>query len=590
MIIRVLFFFWLALAGVATALEIQVDLLDSPDRSRFSARGEVVLELYQPTAEQVAHTKKLLSQPGPVKVTIEGSDAVLWLADQKLADIKPDQASRWNTTPYSLAQTFASRLRQAHQGPPPLSLSPDGLVVPVDENRTARIQGAPTEKPVLTNDSPHTAEVEFDGQQVQVRGLQPGQGTVTLDWGERRLELPYKVRYWAGRIPQRIDLSLTGPATHETVRQAVLRELLDSVHPTASVELTLPGKFQEGGQTITIRARGWELLPVEREVGLTLSRSSLALEPAQALALSNRPEKIGSPGWLFDRLLPAGPTRLLFHHRNNPGEVLRYVEVVVDNQDSRTARLHSVIASFGPSEDEIHVGHIATLRFVERLLQRQGQVLRIEPGQSRVIDRLKMKPGWTISGMAHLTPLDGAKLRLRVRVVSPSEPFRDEYVVTPPNTRTARGLFAADLEKAYSHILGSRYTYIDLGGEPFLEDPETGESSPGNFGTVYRVQLVLHNPAEIPREAWLEFVPGGGPARGVVLVDRQLMDVAMGNSRTRIPLSRWTLEPGETREVVIETLPQSGSNYPVRLVVQSEYEAREETTLEPQQVPSVLIP
>ncbi len=36
-------------------------------------------------------------------------------------------------------------------------------------------------------------------------------------------------------------------------------------------------------------------------------------------------------------------------------------------------------------------------------------------------------------------------------------------------------------------------------------------------------------------------------------------------------LGRWTLAPGEVREVRLETFPQSGSNYPINIEVHSDF-------------------
>lgn len=581
---------WLFLAAPSLALPVTVQWLEGPARARFSVYGEVVFELIDASPQEAERVRKQLEAGTEFKVTASGPDAILWVSGQQLGSINPGQAERWNTTPYSLAATFVERLRKATQGAPALRFEPDGLIVPLDEGREAVVVGGLAQAPEVSNSNPGAATVEFDGKRVRLKGLAAGDGRIRLDWGSRTLELPFKVRPWAGRLPESVNLRLTGRLEPAVFREALERELLNGLYPGAKLSVAVPAKLEGGSFELAASAEGPGLLPVSGKLKVNLNKQEFNLAEAQALALSNRPEKILSTGWLFDRALPTGPTRVLYHHRNDPGGPERYLEMLVENLDSKPNRFHTVMASYGPSPDEIHVGHTATLRFVERVLSDEGQMLSLEAGQTRLLDRLRMKPGQTVSGMAYLTPLDGARLRLKLRVVSQTEEFVDDYAPTPPNSRTARGLYAPSVSQNYSHQLGGRYTYITLGDTPFLEDPETGEASPGNFGAVYRLQLALYNPADEVREAWLEFVPGGGPARGVVLVDNRLLDVAMGNSRTRIPLARWELEPGERRYVNIETIPQSGSNYPVRLVVQSQFESREDLEVEAQAAPPPLIP
>jgi hypothetical protein len=60
--------------------------------------------------------------------------------------------------------------------------------------------------------------------------------------------------------------------------------------------------------------------------------------------------------------------------------------------------------------------------------------------------------------------------------------------------------------------------------------------------------------------------PAGGPARGVLLVDGALIETAMIQRNAEAPISSYLLGPGQTRTIHIVTMPQAGSNYPVRIV------------------------
>ncbi len=455
--------------------------------------------------------------------------------------------------------------------PKPPKLVPSSLLVPLGERRTAKWVDGSAEAEVSVGD-PNVAGVEVNGRTLVVTGLASGDTQIVVAVGDHMLTLPVSVRPRAARLPETLDLSVTGDKLD--LKAALERVLYDkgALHARARLYVTADPKFANGGTfTINVSADGPDLLPTSGKIKLTLARPTLDLVPAETLALSNRPEKITGTGWLLDRVLPAAaPTRLLYHHRNVPGEPERSLEVVVTNPGPTPARVHVVLASVGPSQDEIYAGHLAAARFLSRVGGREGVVLRLAPGQKMVIDRLALKSGQTVSGMGLLTPLEGPPLRLQLRVVSETEAFTDELPVSETEGRTARGLFPPMVEATYSNHAGGKYTYINLGDEPFVTDAQTSERSPGNFGTVYRIRLVLTNPTPEPQEVNLGFQGRGGPARGLVFVDDRLVETAMAG-QTPLPLAKWTLEPGEKREVYLETFPQSGSNYPVSLVVSSKF-------------------
>ena len=53
-----------------------------------------------------------------------------------------------------------------------------------------------------------------------------------------------------------------------------------------------------------------------------------------------------------------------------------------------------------------------------------------------------------------------------------------------------------------------------------------------------------------------------------LLVDRdRFVETALLKRDSESTVATYTLQPGETRAINLETMPQGGSNYPVRLVV-----------------------
>ena len=186
-----------------------------------------------------------------------------------------------------------------------------------------------------------------------------------------------------------------------------------------------------------------------------------------------------------------------------------------------------------------------------------------------------------MSGMAYFQDLSRAQGPVEIKVVATSGdgalPTHDASNRDPG--RTASGVFPGDILTDASHLLGGPFTYLEFGGEPYEKDVVGGHPSYGNFGTVYRTRLVLKNPASDERQAYVGFASGGGAARGVLSLDGELFNLPMGVTGDGIPVRTYTLGPGESRQVDVELFPQAGSNYPVRVVVRSDFERREKQEL-----------
>lgn len=417
------------------------------------------------------------------------------------------------------------------------------------------------------------ASVEVAGGEVRVTGLARGNATVTLSWAEDSLALPVQVRPWAARLPGRVDVPISGSMPYE---EAFRRVLLgrSAPHPEAKVAVGFEKPPALGVDTpVRVSATGVGLLAAEGRVLARFVAAPVDVPRAGALIMSNRPEKVQAEGTLLQVPLPSAPVRLLVHHRNEPGSPERFLEVLVRNPHASPVRLFAVLAGVGPSQDEIFAGHLATRRFLDRLLACQGVTLRVAPGETLLVERLRMRPGQTVSEMGWLQPLEGNGVELTVRAVDSDggAPLQDLADPGPGPFPTGRGLFPAEIHASYAHDAGSRYTFIPLGDAPFTADPRTGEPNPGNFGVVHRLRILLGNPTGEPREVRLDFRPRGGPARGVFYVDGALVETPMASQGSPFRLGRWTLQPGEERDVFLETLPQSGSNYPVTLEVQSDF-------------------
>jgi len=565
----------LALPAWAEPAALTVQTLADPARARLCRDQEVVLEIEGGSAQDARRAVDLARRSGPAfRVTTSADRALLWSGPDLLAEITQTQAARWGTTPYSLARTFATRLEQARSGkvPSPPTLAPSRLAVPLGETRSARWLNVPG-TPTVEVSNPSVAEVQISGQEVRVAGQARGDATVTLSWPKVRLVLPLSVRPRAARLPSTLEVPLSGGLPpHEALRRVLLGRA--HPHPLARLETALPpAAAPDKPLAVEARASGPDLLEDSARIQVRFVPTPVEIPRAGGLVISNRPEKVQAAGILLRHALPAAPVRLLVHHRNAPEAPERFLEVLLHNRSGEPARVFTILAGVGPSQDEIFAGHLATRRFLEALKARQGVTLNLAAGETLLVERLRMKPGQTVSAMGWLQPQGQAVLEMTVRAVDDQgqAPDLDLADPGPGPFPTGRGYFPAEMSAAYAHDLGSRFTFIPLGDTPVTSDPATGEPNPGNFGVVQRLLVVLRNPTDQAREARLDFHPRGGPARGLVYVDGALVETPMATAASPSRLGRWTLAPGEVREVRLETFPQSGSNYPVNLEVHSDF-------------------
>jgi hypothetical protein len=481
--------------------------------------------------------------------------------------------------------------------PEPISWGRSEQVVPIGESRDLVVKLPSGVKLTLTTNDPEILEVvETSPGKYRLTGLSLGSTSLSASASNGRAvpDLPVRVLPWAARWDSGPgQLEFTGPADGKRVKTSLERWLTARALPGAQVSAQVKGAPEGQSWQFTAVAKAPGTITVEQTLKVEVKASpARPMVPAEVVLLSNHPEKIFGEGVLFRRRASAAAYRLMWHHRNDPEGVERYVAVQLTNPNPAPRKLRMIWSAYGPSPDEIHVGHTAALTFALDGMLGNGESITLPANGTRTVEIRRSKPGQTISGMAYLCDETGARLPLEVTVTA-SLPFTSapaEMVESRDPGRTASGVFPAEIEMDATHTLGGPFTYLEYGSEPYVQDVDAEHPSYGNFATMYRTRLVLHNPADSARQAYIGFSAPGGAARGVLLLDGTLYDLPMGRSGDGVPVTTVTLEPGEARQMDIEIFPQAGSNYPIRLVVRSDFERREKQEMEPGEAHRTLIP
>lgn len=581
---------WLLM--VLTAFALPIDLKQG-DTLIGTSGGETVFEVEPLSTQDLARLKSWLAKPGgKVKVSASGAKIVGAPVSLKVGN---RIARFWKSDSKSLAKMFAQRLdRIVGTGSP--SWGRAGQVVPLSESREVALRYYPRGGELSAEvEDPSIATVEnLGGGRFKVAGVGRGRTRLVVSGaGVTIPALPIQVKPWAarwGKGPERIEFF--GAAGPKRIRQTLTRWLSARTLLGANTVLKA-AESEDDTLKFVARASAPGALPVETSMTIKpVIHPAQRLNPAASLLLSNHPEKVFEEGVLYQRQAPGPSFRTMWHHRNDPEGPDRYLILQLKNPTPSPRRLRILWSSYGPSPDEIHVGHTAAFEYIMAARDGLSERMVLPPNGLRTVEIRMVKAGQTMSGVAYVEDESGSDAPLEFRVVAAdgNGPIPTAEAVSRDPGRTASGLFPGEVRTDETHLLGGPFTFIEYGGEPYVQDIEKGGPSYGNFGTVYRTRLVLKNTTDEERTATLGFASAGGAARGVLRVDEVIYDLPMGRTGNGIDVCTYQVPAQQEIQVDLELFPQAGSNYPIRVVVRSDYQRFEKLEVTPKYPLEPMVP
>jgi len=530
-------------------------------------------------AEEIARRLNALAEAGvraeDIRFQRERRSYLITAAGERIVEIHARMAEYHQSTPDRLARTWADNLR-AQFAKPYLSLAP--ILVPVGENRAAPVRGniigelsVRAETPVVS------ASYDPAAGAVRVFGLETGRTDLVVTDGSSVLRVPVRSAKYAARLAHSLTGAVTGsPAPPELIARAAAAAVgaglnvepgaWASVRPSAGPAAPLsPGRSVS--VPMRIAAAGADYLTYHAQPLVAVRNEPPPQSSVDLLMVSNSPERLLAHGlWFEGTLEEYQSARLLFHHVNGSG-IAGELVVEVWNLGDRMARVHVIEGLGGPTHDESWAGHKAAAEFLHNRAGSLGWVLPIAPRTAAPVLSRHIATGATTSGLVELRALAPADLRVRL-YLAPLRPDRtprpiDTYSPSPLLGRWQYPDPTRELQARY--VVGREWAFITIGDEPAAGLLE-GDHLRGSYGVVYNIVLELSNPTaeDVPVIVLLE--PGGGPARGFLLIDGTPVEAAVLARDSEARLARYVLAPGERRQVRIQTLPESGSHYPVRLV------------------------
>lgn len=491
-----------------------------------------------------------------------------------------EAAKAAGSTPKALAESWLGNLKEVFSRPYLSVPAPDAI--PLGESLGLPLRG-----------NPEGAAVEFAGPDelavggraetklndsktgFALTGRQLGPLSLTLRRAGAELTLKLSVKRRAGRVVGPVTATVCGLYVPREMAEAAIWSALERAterQPGVALQFRLPSRLSTPGPNQAVRVpvavtlAGGETIPFAETIDVTLREVDWADTPADRLMVSNEPENVAATQLLLRGQLPAGQlTRLLYHHKTTANVPLRY-EIRLLNQGDAPARVLVRDAVSGPNGDEIFVGHQACLGFWRQRLNHQGYSLELPARSSWTILSRQTSPGDVLSGLSEFSVQQGEDVEVQV-VATSGGPQLGPRAIVGPTTAAPSDIFIFPQpcrEVAALYRPGGMYAFVNVGREPVRSLRETPLL--GNYGVIYNIELTFENTADVPQRYELVFSADGGVARGVLVLDGKLRQTGLVRPSQQEQLLGTRLLPGGVEKHTIRIMPQSGSNYPLRLI------------------------
>ena len=501
-----------------------------------------------------------------------------------------DAQSGGKKLPSELAESWADALKRAIQIPG-LTVSDDGMIVPLKEGRMVTLGGA-ARGPIAvrserSGQSPVDVIADSRKGTVTFVGTHVGRDVVYVGREGAQVKLDISVQPYAVMVDSPQPVVVTGagvdPARLARLVNNRLRECLRT-EPGASVkfesvdEVGLP---TSGRKTVPmlVTATGPEMLPVRRKVSIPVQRKVLPNLEADSLLFSNNPERIEKYQTLYVGRLQSA-ARLLYHHQSALDSDAWFSAELINDGDT-PSEVQVVGGDAGPVKDTIWVGFRVASEFLTAHAENSGMVVTIPPKSRLALQAVRLPGGLTISGLMELRLLSGTAPLVRVAADKPGDPMAPEDILTPIPLSDASEPFLRDVRQLSEHIypkpgkqlnarysVGGTFVFLPIGRTPIAA--ATGdEVLLGNYGVFYDIGLSLENTTRSTADVSLVFEASGGMAGAVFEIDGRRVEIPRLAGSGEQTLLTYRMEAGSRKSVRVRTLPLSGSNYPVKLIVRS---------------------
>ncbi|MFA5505915.1 MAG: hypothetical protein WC423_10845 [Vulcanimicrobiota bacterium] len=286
------------------------------------------------------------------------------------------------------------------------------------------------------------------------------------------------------------------------------------------------------------------------------------------VALSDHPEKVERRGGLFfGGLTPYRTLLFQYYHLGKLVGAAPHLTLVVQNSGSEPAVIHLQQGIGNTSLDYFSSGHTNNVRWFAAVRDNLGVFKTIPPGQTVELFHQPLPLEQVVSGTLGLTQTRGAPLSFAL-VARPNltEQLSLNNLLKQEDVHS-RGFYPVPEQWVRRHYSpGQDPLHIAIGAVRQQTFSGVRELR-GDYGVTYRADLTLSNPGSSSRQVELVFVHRGGAATGTFTVNGEIVEVPIVKAFEERVFFRTELPPHSTRDLVLKTIPEGASSYPVRIVV-----------------------
>jgi hypothetical protein len=521
-------------------------------------------------------------KPENIVLGIYKNDVVIVVKGYLLITVSEKEAKKRNLTPLELGEIWMNELKKAVL-PPTLIIPFKKLEIPLYEERNFLLSGT-AKGEVIFNYDKNLLDVQFDSfaNKVIVRALATGITTLNITREQVTTSLEVIIKKYAGYILKKGEVYITGdPSPESLIKEVVLREARkclfleeNSYFYILEEKLNLPPHLEKGEETaikVPVKIEGKDYFTFNGEIEIKVINEPLPFQDAKCLLISNSPENIKKYGRLIDAwITEETPLRVLYHHRNSLNNSCELV-ILIANREEKPLKIHIIKGEAGPSKNEIFTGYLSAYKFLNNYFSNTGEIISIPPNSYYVLLNKRMSPSTLLSGIFQIRILEKGKAYFEIKAISsyhtPDISLVDiEEDVFPHFQWTRKGIYSdLVIEKEYSYIVDSKWCFINIGDIPISNGE--GRKLLGNYGVLYDIKLKIVNPTPYYKKVKIFFAPAGGVSQGIFLINGKFKTTKVLNHDSEEEIEKFLLNPREEKFIQIKTIPFSGVNYPVRLIV-----------------------
>ncbi|HKU67805.1 MAG TPA: pilus assembly protein N-terminal domain-containing protein [Candidatus Baltobacteraceae bacterium] len=468
--------------------------------------------------------------------------------------------------------------------PAPIVVQPAAAMVPVGASQVLHVSSVYGQLSVnVVNPAIVDAAVDQTAQTITLTGKAPGATAigVTDQRNMPAIVVPVRVAYNAGTIADTASIRITGdPASPQFVKERAVAAAVSLAQARSGAQIVATAdqvRFsaplaQDDIATLDVPVliQGEQYFSVDGVTHVRVENMAAPKITPDSLTVSDYPEKLTENGVLFaSDLKRTAPTRFLYFHYNPPGEPDRRIVLRAQNRSSEPAVVQFITGAGGPDPNEMLAGHTATYTFLKRLVQNEGQVIVIPGNGTLNLVEQPLPAKNVVCNLLQLRVLSGSTVHLTLFAQnassSPDEALSSTELLEGDHPH-ARGEYKIP-EFHYSTLWNTTDQYLELQlGHIPLPNLMQGQALAGDYGVLQSFVIKVQNPTNRPQPIAIYENPRGGRATGTYLIDGVLIQSHQVPPFSRYKVRQYVVPARGFVRVTIETIPDSGSSYPLRLI------------------------